>query len=306
MRTFELTCPCAKCGGHEPELERHLQKRNQTIDVLLKGVPVHGGTVNRKTLKAIVVAAFNGGVVAELESPGNSLRPAAPQEVQGHECKIDEDGNYFCSCGDWNSRFADTGTYREQWQAHVASLRPGSSQVSTPFVCDDCAKKQVNWYGPCPHAVATLAQREEAPKPPARVVGVDCGSKPDRTEYSVLTAAPAATPEDGLQAQVRAWKERAEQAETQLAGCGVAALGWSKGERRAEPGDWGYSASYQDVLNLRERWEALRGELEAGLQLVESAFAHVSHGGPTRTDAEKWINHARAALAASGGAKEGK
>jgi hypothetical protein len=43
--------------------------------------------------------------------------------------------------------------------------------------------------------------------------------------------------------------------------------------------------------------EQLRESLEKGLALVESAFSHVSHGGPTRADAEKWIGEARAALA---------
>lgn len=48
-----------------------------------------------------------------------------------------------------------------------------------------------------------------------------------------------------------------EQIQVQLAGCGVAALGWSKGDIQAKPGDYGYSASYQDVLDLRAKWEAL-------------------------------------------------
>ena len=42
--------------------------------------------------------------------------------------------------------------------------------------------------------------------------------------------------------------------------------------------------------------EGLAAVLERGLALVESAFAHVSHGGPTRADAEKWIEEARNAL----------
>jgi hypothetical protein len=42
--------------------------------------------------------------------------------------------------------------------------------------------------------------------------------------------------------------------------------------------------------------EGLRDALQKGIDLVESAFAHVSHGGPTRADAEKWLKEARNAL----------
>ena len=53
-------------------------------------------------------------------------------------------------------------------------------------------------------------------------------------------------------------RERAERAEVQLAGCGAAALGWAKGEQAAKQGDYGWSASYQDVVNLREQVERLK------------------------------------------------
>lgn len=59
-------------------------------------------------------------------------------------------------------------------------------------------------------------------------------------------------------AAVASWKERAEQAETQLAACGVAALGWN--QEPAKPGDWGWSTSYRDVLNLRHEYEQVRLE----------------------------------------------
>ena len=39
-----------------------------------------------------------------------------------------------------------------------------------------------------------------------------------------------------------------------------------------------------------------REVLQAGYELIESAFAHVSHGGPTRADAEKWLERARKVL----------
>lgn len=35
--------------------------------------------------------------------------------------------------------------------------------------------------------------------------------------------------------------------------------------------------------------------LDEGITLVESAYAHVSHGGPTLADAEAWIRRAKKA-----------
>ena len=37
--------------------------------------------------------------------------------------------------------------------------------------------------------------------------------------------------------------------------------------------------------------------LREGIALVESAFAHVSHGGPTRAEAEAWLTKARKVVA---------
>lgn len=53
-------------------------------------------------------------------------------------------------------------------------------------------------------------------------------------------------------------RARLEQTEVQLAGCGVAALGWN--QQPAKPSDYGYSASYGDVLKLRRRMEASEAE----------------------------------------------
>jgi hypothetical protein len=58
-------------------------------------------------------------------------------------------------------------------------------------------------------------------------------------------------------------RERAERLEVQLAGCGVAALGWSKSESVCKPGDYGWSASYGDVVTLRERMTKAEAEVEA-------------------------------------------
>ena len=37
----------------------------------------------------------------------------------------------------------------------------------------------------------------------------------------------------------------------------------------------------------------LRKVLQEGCDLVESAYSHISHGGPTREDASAWIEKAK-------------
>ena len=49
--------------------------------------------------------------------------------------------------------------------------------------------------------------------------------------------------------------EEVEQLRVQLAGCGVAALGGIKGKLLIKRGGYGWSASYQDVVNLRKKFE---------------------------------------------------
>jgi hypothetical protein len=45
-----------------------------------------------------------------------------------------------------------------------------------------------------------------------------------------------------------------------------------------------------------EKINEAEASLRAGVDLVSNAFAHVSHGGPTRADAEKWLETADAVL----------
>ena len=53
-------------------------------------------------------------------------------------------------------------------------------------------------------------------------------------------------------------EDETEQLRVQLAGCSVAALGWIK--NTAKKGDYGWSVAYQDVLDLRLKYEELLKE----------------------------------------------
>jgi len=53
-------------------------------------------------------------------------------------------------------------------------------------------------------------------------------------------------------------KDDLEHEQVRLAGCGVAALGYSASNGKdLKPGDYGYSASYGDVLRLRDSYERI-------------------------------------------------
>ena len=53
-------------------------------------------------------------------------------------------------------------------------------------------------------------------------------------------------------------KEEIERLRVQLAGCGVAALGYATGKNAIEKGSYGYSASFQDVVDLWDKYQKLR------------------------------------------------
>jgi hypothetical protein len=54
-----------------------------------------------------------------------------------------------------------------------------------------------------------------------------------------------------------------------------------------------FGTSSLPALGSDKHGDRIRQLLISGVELVQSAFAHVSHGGPTRADAEKWLTEAR-------------
>jgi hypothetical protein len=60
--------------------------------------------------------------------------------------------------------------------------------------------------------------------------------------------------------------EEIEQLRVQLAGCSVAALGYDHDTKR---GDYGWSASFDDVKSLYQKYQVLRGVVPPGFTRVE-------------------------------------
>jgi hypothetical protein len=55
---------------------------------------------------------------------------------------------------------------------------------------------------------------------------------------------------------------REERLRVQLAGCSIAALGWSQGNHDAAPGTYGHSPAFDDVKELYAKYTAATRELE--------------------------------------------
>ena len=79
-----------------------------------------------------------------------------------------------------------------------------------------------------------------------------------------------------IESAVQAERERVEQLRVQLAGCGVAAMGGTTDAVRVKHGDYGHSASYEDVLALRRKYDS---ERERAGKLVDAAKAYRQHVG---------------------------
>ena len=70
-----------------------------------------------------------------------------------------------------------------------------------------------------------------------------------------------------------------ERLQVQLAGCGVAAGGWAKGENDCKPGDYGHSASFDAVKQLRAEVERLRQAEREGSDVRECLRKQLEKAG---------------------------
>ena len=109
-------------------------------------------------------------------------------------------------------------------------------------------------------ALAVIEKALSEPPAPRFEIEMPCpncgvGSVKVLTEKLGTVLAPKAGPKDEV-----------DQLRVQLAGCGVAALGWN--QNPAKVGDYGWSQSYQDVLELRRKYETLLRDWKAGPRKV--------------------------------------
>lgn len=71
-------------------------------------------------------------------------------------------------------------------------------------------------------------------------------------------------------------RNECEQLQVQLAGCSVVALGGTSPSQIAQKGDFGWSPAYQDVLDLRTKydtlnpksWEIMRTQLDMAIEAL--------------------------------------
>jgi hypothetical protein len=57
-------------------------------------------------------------------------------------------------------------------------------------------------------------------------------------------------------------REKIDRLRIQLAVCGVAALGYATGKNAIEKGSYGYSVSFQDVVDLWDKYQKLRERID--------------------------------------------
>lgn len=96
-------------------------------------------------------------------------------------------------------------------------------------------------------------------------------------------------------------KERVKQLECQLAGCAVAALGYTSGDLKAKPYSYGWSESYKYVLELRHKYDTLKEAAEKDrlelmakqrkLAEIESYLEQAEGNNDRAMRVEKLLNH---------------
>lgn len=102
--------------------------------------------------------------------------------------------------------------------------------------------------------------------------GVTSGAIGCRTEAQAQFIA------DKINADTDKLKAEIDQLRVQLAGCGVASLGYATGNNDCKKGDYGWSASFRDCKGLWEKYTALKADMDTLIDITVRTLTNVVKG----------------------------
>lgn len=129
-----------------------------------------------------------------------------------------------------------------------------------------------------PYGMADRAEKSSTP-PPALLEANDFHREIDRLGHGLAVS-----------------ELKLKRLETQLAGCATAAQGWISAEHLAKKSDYGWSAAYQDVVDLRRQWEGAEQELVGARAIISNLRERVKLTEAARDLAQADLTALRASV----------